>query len=297
MSLQAFIMNYFLKKMNQKNSHDIIDYNMIRENNKKIIHNFSKKIIFKKIIHNGLTIEEATKTDNDKLLFYIHGGGFTTGSAAERREIVEFLVTKFGYHCFSIDYNLSPEHKWPRHLDDVLEAYLYLHERGVDVSKMVVAGESAGATLALSLLLKLKELNLCMPKAVLAFSPCTNQADGFPSHREKAKTDYMLGDTVNSKLQKQAIFGDNWNDLTYLRSPLISPFYGDYDSLPPIFLSASDNEVLYDDSVELYQKLKQRKHKVEIDIQHNVFHAYPMFPKIPEARKTLKKAFDFVQGK
>ena len=60
-----------------------------------------------------------------------------------------------------------------------------------------------------------------------------------------------------------------------------------------IFLSATDTEALYDDSVELCRKLKAGNHPCELEIKKNVFHAYPMFPIIPEARETIADMFAF----
>jgi len=245
-------------------------------------------------IHGELLTPQGNEARKGQLLWYIHGGGFTTGAASERREITTYLCHTYGFTVAANDYRLAPEHHWPAALDDCLSYYRSLLDEGWDPAQMVFMGESAGGTLVLSLALKLKELEMPGPKAIAAFSPCVNQAEGYPSHRNNAKTDVMLGDAVGRSDQNEAVWGSPSPDLMMLRDPLISPVYGDWFGLPPVFLAASDVEALRDDAVEMYQKLKSEGYRTMLDIQHDVFHAYPMLPVVPEARDTIEKAVRFI---
>ena len=58
-----------------------------------------------------------------QLIWYIHGGGFTTGSARESRDLTQYLVSKYRVPCIATNYRLSPEHRWPAHLDDCMQVY------------------------------------------------------------------------------------------------------------------------------------------------------------------------------
>ena len=78
------------------------------------------------------------------------------------------------------------------------------------------------------------------------------------------------------------------------KDPLLSPYYGDYQGLPPIFLSASDSETLYDDTMILYDKLKKEGHPVTLNIKHDVCHAYQIMTYMPEAKDTLNQTFAFL---
>lgn len=242
---------------------------------------------------NGMDADFITKEGNEKgLVFYIHGGGFTTGAARERRYVTQDIVSNYGYNCISINYRLAPENKWPVHLEDCLRAYEKVMELGYDPKDIVFMGESAGGTLVLSLGLYLKELALPLPKAIVAFSPCTEQSETLPSHIGNIKTDYMLKDMVSKGLT-DVLFEEKVTK-EMLKDYKLSPYYGDYENMPPIFLAASDSETLYDDSVILYEKLKNAGHIVELDVQHDVCHAFQMFPMIPEARESLDKCFRFL---
>ena len=293
LSVQARIMNLIFKTMQQ---FPVQDYQDERANNSRNIPKIKPGIEFHQEEIAGSNVEFLSKEGNSEyVVFYIHGGGFTTGSAAEKRGITQYIVSNFHFDCIANDYRLSPENIWPCHLDDCYATFLGLLEKGYPADKFILMGESAGGTLVLSLALKLRDEGYPRPAAIVAFSSCTNQAEGFPSHSSNAKTDFMLGDSVGSDRQKEAVFGaERMKDLNWLRQPYISPYYGDYSEMPPIFLAASDTETLLDDSVELYEKLKKEKHVVEIDIKRKLCHAYPVFTNIPESKSTLNKAFAFV---
>lgn len=117
-------------------------------------------------------------------------------------------------------------------------------------------------------------------------------AESLLSHSANIKSDYMLRNAV-AKGQIRVVFGDNASN-ELLHSPIASPLYGDYTDLPPVFISASDTEVLFDDSRLLFERLKSMGHKSELDIQHGVCHAFQAFTGIPEARITLQKVFGFL---
>lgn len=242
----------------------------------------------------GLPAERIEKVGNDKgWVLYIHGGGFTTGSARERRGLCQYIADSFGYNCITINYRLAPEHKWPAQIEDCVTAYRDVLRLGIDSVRITLMGESAGGTLVLSLPLALKERGIALPRAIAAFSPCVNQAEHYPSHSGNAKTDYMLRDAV-AKGMGEPVFGKD-APREVLRSPLASPIYGDFSGLPPVFLSASDTEALLDDSRVMYEKLKAAGHRTELDIQHGCCHAFQVFPMIPEARTSLEKAFRFLE--
>lgn len=253
-----------------------------------------KDIVLEEITVNGMPAERLSKTGNNRgWIFYIHGGGFTTGSAKERRYVTQYLTGKCGFNCFAVNYRLSPENEWPAQAEDCLAAYRQYLEMGHRADETVFMGESAGGTLVFSTAFLARENGLPLPKALVAFSPATDNASDLPSHTANISTDYMLRDMVAKGLAVPLFKGVA--DRERLKDPLLSPIFGDFTGLPPVFLSASDTEVLYDDSVLLYEKLKKSGHAAELDIQHAQCHAFQMIPMIPEARKTIGKALRFIE--
>ena len=253
-----------------------------------------KEVEIEELTINGFPAERLTKKGNSKgTVLYIHGGGFTTGSAKERRYLTQYLADKCGYNCIAINYRLAPENKWPAMPDDCLAAYREILEMGYDPKKLVFMGESAGGTLVFSLAFLARDNGLPQPKAIVAFSPATDNASDLPSHTANIKTDFMLRDAV-AKGITGPLFGGPVDE-EVLKDPLLSPINGDLTGLPPVFLSASDAEVLYDDSVLMYDKLKSEGHDADLDIQHGVCHAFQMLPFMPEAKRSISKALAFVE--
>lgn len=87
---------------------------------------------------------------SDKIILWVHGGGWNAGNP-EFFDYVGQCVCDQGYRFVSLGYRLSPKYKYPCQLKDVCEAYnsaiSYLKEKGIDTSKVIAAGPSAGAHL------------------------------------------------------------------------------------------------------------------------------------------------------
>ena len=243
--------------------------------------------------YGGIPCETVRKAGNgDTMVLYIHGGGFTTGSARERRAVTFYLCDKLGYDCIACDYRLAPEHKLPAAHEDCYAAYGAVVQR---YPQVVLMGESAGGTLAVSVAMRALKEGIARPAAVAAFSPLAALNTNLPSHKTNVKTDYMLKrDPASGELLK-LICPENAG-VEFFKDPIISPVYGTFNNFPPLFLSASDSEILYDDAVMLYQKAVNDGVKAHIEVMNGLLHAWPIITQLPEARKTLKKLDVFLKN-
>ena len=83
---------------------------------------------------------------------FFHGGGMVAGSIETHDRIAAALASATGCRLISIDYRLAPEHKFPAAVEDAIAATEYVarnaHLLGIDAERLVVGGDSAGATLA-----------------------------------------------------------------------------------------------------------------------------------------------------
>ncbi len=97
------------------------------------------------------TEESAVSGVSDKVVVWIHGGGWNAG-APKDFDYIGQKMTEAGYRFISLGYRLSPKNKYPAQIEDVCTGYNrsmeFLKERGIDVSKTIVCGPSAGAHLA-----------------------------------------------------------------------------------------------------------------------------------------------------
>lgn len=90
------------------------------------------------------------------VLVYLHGGAFAIGSKRSHRALAAAYASR-GYLVCNVDYRLAPQHPFPAALEDACAAWswaaAHVHEYGGDRQRMALAGESAGANLALSVVL------------------------------------------------------------------------------------------------------------------------------------------------
>lgn len=113
-SIQARFMNFIFWCMQKNKPEGERDYEAERQRNNRKPPRTPKNITVTPVTLKGVYGEKIEKQENSKgWIFYIHGGDFTTGSAKERRGILQYIVDKYGYNSFGFDYRLAPEHKWP----------------------------------------------------------------------------------------------------------------------------------------------------------------------------------------
>ncbi|MBK5194439.1 MAG: alpha/beta hydrolase [Proteiniphilum sp.] len=224
----------------------------------------------------------------DKILLYIHGGGFISGSTITHR----MHVAKFAERCqlksLVFDYRLAPEHSFPAATEDCVAIYKWLLDQGYKSQNVVVGGESAGATLTLSLLLALKAEHLSLPKAAFSISPVTDLSCSAKSFEYNAKNDVapMGSWTVWTNLY---ISGND------TKNPLLSPLFGNYEGIPPLYICAGTHEIHLDDCVNVAGVATAYGVDVTLRKWDNMVHAFPLLtPLFPEAREAFGEICDFI---
>jgi monoterpene epsilon-lactone hydrolase len=227
--------------------------------------------------------------DEKKALLYIHGGGFVAGSPANHRQLTWRLAAKTHVPVYAIDYRLAPEHPFPAALDDAVVAYRTLLDKGVAPSRLAAGGDSAGGNLTLALALKLKELGLPQPAALVCLSPVTDLAEPAPSHESNVKSDAMFDPGIfNSVPESYCPGGDATN-------PLISPLRGDVRGLPPTLFQCSAAEMLRDDSVRMAARMKDAGVEATLEVWPKVFHVWQVAADVlPEGRKAIDNIAAFL---
>lgn len=227
--------------------------------------------------------------DSAKIIMYVHGGGYVSGSCNDHRAIVSKFAKLVGVTCLTYEYRLAPEHPFPAAIDDSVEVYQWLLNKGYKPENIVIAGESAGGGLCLAILLALKDLGIVLPTAAVAISPWTDLACTSESYKTKNKVSLAPKDswTVFSKYY----IGENKAD-----NPLISPLYGNLKGLPPIFINSGVDDELFEDGEKFY--LKARDAGVDITFRAGVgmVHCYPlMAPIFREATVAMEEIVVFIK--
>jgi acetyl esterase/lipase len=197
----------------------------------------------------------------------IHGGGFYMDSAARGDGRNRALADASHLAVVSVDYRLAPEHPWPAAPDDCEAAALWLVEEAdarFGTSRLAIGGSSAGATLALATLLRLRDRG--------AVGRFTGAALQFGTYDLSART--PAGRRIADEYFIQAYVG-HVEDRTV---PDISPLYGVLRGLPPTLMVVGSADVLLEDNLALAGRLSAAGNDVELRIYPDSPHGFTAHP-------------------
>lgn len=183
------------------------------------------------------------------VLLFIHGGGWTGGSIALHEPASRALAAQSGCAVLSISYRLSPAHPYPAGLDDCCAAasWLALHgpDLGLDPTRVIIGGASAGANLALSAALRLPNHFI----GTLLFYGVFGQSFDTESYRTHAEGPGL------TKARMQDLFAMYDPEKKRLNDPLVAPLNADLSSLPPSCLIAAGIDVLRSENEAMADRL------------------------------------------
>ena len=230
--------------------------------------------------------------DPDRVILYLHGGGYYLGSCNTHRALAAHLAAATGARALVIEYRLAPEHPFPAGLEDATAAYRWLLKGGALPARVVIAGDSAGGGLTLATLLALRDAGDPLPAAAVLFSPWTDLAVTGASMVSRAKADPMVS-SLSLMETIQWYIGERDP-----RTPQISPLYADLRGLPPLFIQVGDNEVLLDDSTRLAERARAAGVEVDLDIWDGMWHVFQgSVAQVPEARQAIEKVGALVRAR
>lgn len=186
-------------------------------------------------------------TDPGRLILFLHGGGWVVGSIASHDGLCRRLALATGLRVASLDYRLAPETRFPGPVVDAVAGFDWARSRAEAV---FIAGDSAGANLALAAALWLRDAGRPGPRGlVLGYGAFGAPHDG-PSHRAFGGGEHLLTTAAMA-----------WYWAHYLghegppRDPLAAPLLADLRGLPPMFVGAAEFDPLRDDSLMLADKV------------------------------------------
>lgn len=246
----------------------------------------------------------APEHDSGRRILYLHGGAFIAGSPLSHRPITDRLARLTGAAVFALDYRLMPEHKRIDGIEDCRRAYRWILENGPDgrspAETLVVAGDSAGGNLTLSLLSWVRDQNLRQADAGIALSPATDAVLDAPSLRHNIASDAMLGPAFGTLAKVPGIFllWYTWATSRMLPAdPRISPLRGSLADLPPILIQASDTEMLLDDARRYVAKAQAAESPVVLQTWPDMVHVWQMFtPELEEAEEAFDNIAEFLDA-
>lgn len=226
--------------------------------------------------------------DPSKIIMYIHGGGYVSGSCNDHRAFVAKFAKSCGYTNLQFEYRLAPEYPFPAAVDDSVGVYRYLISNGYTPEDIIMVGESAGGGLTLATLLALKDKNINMPAAAVAISPWTDLTCSGDSYKTSNKKSLA---PTNSWF----VFSKHYHGNNDPANPLISPLFGNLEGLPPIHINSGTDDELYSDGEQFYRKALAGGVEISFTAGKGMVHCYPLFsPAFKEAKEAMDEICHFI---
>lgn len=191
------------------------------------------------------------------LVVFYHGGGYVIGNLETHDHVCRDLASQIGSMVISIDYRLAPEHKYPAAVDDcfVSARWAFEHAKDLDIdpSKIVLAGDSAGATLAAVTALRLRDQGFELPLAQVLVYPVTDyHTPATPSYIENA-TGYVL-----TRAAMIRFWDEYLSDPVQASHPYTSPLKAaSLKDLPQTLLLTAEFDPLRDEGVKYADRLRE----------------------------------------
>ena len=229
------------------------------------------------------------QADKEKIVLYLHGGGYFCGSLQSHGGMVSELARAANICALQLSYRKAPEHKFPAPIEDSVAAYQWLLAQGYQAENIIIAGDSAGGGLTMATLIYLRDNSIPLPACAICISPWVDMAATGESHiNRKAIDPIVTMDTVDMVI-KLYMDGED------ISSPLASPICGDLTGLPPLLVQVGEREILYSDAEMLVNKAKADGVEAYLEEWKEMVHVWHMFyPQLTEARTALAKIGSFI---
>jgi monoterpene epsilon-lactone hydrolase len=226
------------------------------------------------------TLSPLSQNSSDHII-YTHGGGFVNGISSHHWALIDALIEHSGATVTVPIYGKAPKHTYPEALALLTEVYITILD--TQPNTITLAGDSAGATLAISQALHFRDLDLAQPHQILLFSPWLDLTLSNP-HAEKIEAeDPMLG------IAALRICGSWWAGAEDPKNPLLSPLYADVNMLPPIHLFQGTKDIFLVDSRSFVELLNQHGREINYHEYDGGFHVFMAAPWLPESKDVFTK--------
>jgi acetyl esterase/lipase len=202
-------------------------------------------------------------TERPRAVLYLHGGGYSVGSARLYRACAAHLAQASGAVVYTLDYRLAPEHPFPAALDDAVAAFHDLAvSQGYGAEHVAIAGDSAGGGLAVAAARVLVDAGT-RPAALALMSPWTDPMDeDFLQSR-----DFV----INVRWGRASAAG--YRRETDPRHPGFAPLHGRLDGLPPMLVHCSTAEMLHPQIIRFTDAVKQAGGDVHLTARDDWWHS------------------------
>ncbi|WP_222706604.1 alpha/beta hydrolase [Lacisediminihabitans profunda] len=233
---------------------------------------------------------DAPGVDSEKVLLFLHGGGYQLGSLLSDGELAARLGRAGGMRVLFPEYRLAPEHPFPAAIDDVRGVWRWLRtDQQLDAHSLAVAGDSAGGGLAVALLVATRDAGEALPAAAVLMSPTVDLTSSGASMIERVDQDPISTPALLRQLASDYLAGAD------PRTPLASPLFASLSGLPPLLVQVGTADLLLSDSERLAQAATKAGVEVRLEVGDGLPHVYQLMLGTPEAAEATERIGTFLR--
>jgi acetyl esterase len=221
---------------------------------------------------------------------FFHGGGFVVCTLETHDPYCRALATEAGVMVVSVDYRLAPEHKFPAGLEDCLAAteWVLAHAGELGASRVIVAGDSAGGTMAAVVALLLRNKGVTRLAGQILLYPVT-------AHYDPPSASYLeMAEGYGLTRKGMMWYWDHYLNhkdeaFDYRAAPLLAP---SLRGLPRALVVTAEYDVLRDEGQAYAKRLEEAgvsvTHVFAAGMNHGFACSMNEFPFLPQARDVLR---------
>ena len=227
------------------------------------------------------------------VIVHAHGGGWTFGTYRTHDRSTRLVALEAGMEALSIDYRLAPEHPFPAAQEDMLAAIAFVEQGGlgtpVPASRIAVAGDSAGANIALGTMIARTRAGLPQVGTAALFYGCYAPDFDTASHRQCGDGSFILS-SARMRWYWANFIGSADFSVATLAAPSRAPL-ADLAGLPPLYMNAAGLDCLRDDTPLLSLRLSEAGVGHRMDVIPGIVHGFQqMSAELPAARQAQRTA-------
>ena len=227
---------------------------------------------------------------SDRVMVYVHGGSFIGGSRKSWRVFCASLAHASSTKIIVPELRLAPQHPFPAALDDVKLVIKALYPENPNI---IVAGDGSGASIALSLVLSLKEAARNKIHGILLFSPWLDFSEQAPIYHDKKLKDELLSPDAMRRTGNMYTYTSN------LTNPLVSPQYilpNMLEGFPNVYIQMGEKEIIINETKKFCMLLRSAHVPFTLDIWPNMMHMFQFADEfLEESHLAIDKVGKFIK--